>query len=129
MLVLARLGRGGRPVKVERVAREGGIPPKFLEGILAELRRAGMVESKRGAEGGYWLARPPADLSVADVVRVIDGPPVLVAGREPAELAYPTALGGLAEVWAAAGAAGLAVMEDARLDRLAVRDPAPDFQI
>ena len=52
------------PVTVDRIAREGDIPPRFLEGILAEVRRAGLVDSKRGAEGGYRIARDPADIRV-----------------------------------------------------------------
>lgn len=128
MLVLARQGAPGPPVKVDRIARQGAIPPKFLEGILAELRRAGLVDSKRGAEGGYRLARPPGEVSVADVLRVIDGPHVAVAGRAPAGLAYPPEMAALPEVWEEAGAGALAVLEAATLDRLAAL-PALDWQI
>ncbi len=129
MIVLARHAEDGGPLKVERVAREGDIPPKFLEGIMSELRRAGLVDSKRGAEGGYRLARPAGAVSVAEVLRVVDGPPVLVAGRVPEELAYPDGLGRLPDLWADAGAAAGGVLEAATLDVLAAAGRALDWQI
>ncbi|MDA2953270.1 MAG: Rrf2 family transcriptional regulator, partial [Actinomycetota bacterium] len=90
LLVLARLsGPDAPPVTVDRMAREGDIPPRFLEGILAEVRRAGLVDSKRGSDGGYRIARDPADICVAEIVRVIDGPIIQVAGRDPNDVAYP----------------------------------------
>jgi Rrf2 family protein len=75
---LAAAGQG--PVKGDRIAEAQGIPLKFLENILAELRHAGLVQSQRGAEGGYWLARPADQVTVADVIRVVDGPLANVRG-------------------------------------------------
>ena len=62
------------PVKGDALARAQGIPLKFLENILIDLRHSGLVRSQRGPEGGYWLAKPPAEISVADVIEAIDGP-------------------------------------------------------
>ena len=65
-------GRG--PIKIAEVAAAQGIPPRFLEVILGELKQAGFVESRRGAEGGYMLARRPATLAVGEVIRFLEGP-------------------------------------------------------
>jgi Rrf2 family protein len=72
---LAAVGDG--PVKGERVAQAQEIPLKFLENILAELRHAGLVRSQRGVEGGYWLARPPEEITLAEIVAAVDGPIVM----------------------------------------------------
>lgn len=129
LLVLARLSEpGGAPVTVERLAREGAIPPRFLEGILAEVRRGGLVDSKRGAEGGYRLARDADQVTVAEVVRIIDGAIVQVAGRDPGDVQYPPALAAIRDVWTAAGVGAAAPMEAVTLAAL-LAGSAPDFQI
>ena len=83
----------------EQLARAQEIPPKFLESILLQLRRGGIVHAQRGPEGGYWLARPADEISLAEVIRVIDGPLAHVRGQRPEELGYhgaaPGAAGGL----------------------------------
>src|SRR2546423_15483289 len=73
----------GRPIKGDRIAQAQGVPLKFLENILSELRHAGLVRSQRGAEGGYWLARPPEEISVADVIRAVEGAIADVRGVGP----------------------------------------------
>jgi Rrf2 family protein len=78
-LELAAAGEG--PVKGERIAHAQEIPPNFLENILGDLRNAGLVASRRGAEGGYWLARPAEEISLADVIRAVEGPLANVRGR------------------------------------------------
>ncbi|MHB1066486.1 MAG: RrF2 family transcriptional regulator [Candidatus Nanopelagicales bacterium] len=90
-----------RLVKGEAIAKAQEVPLKFLEGILRQLRQAGIVASQRGAEGGYRLDRKPADVSIADVVRALDGPLAAVRGQRPEELAYPGASEHLREVWIA----------------------------
>ncbi len=82
--------RGAAPeqVKGERLAAAQSIPHKFLENILADLRNGGIVASQRGADGGYRLARPPAEITVADVIRVVEGPIASVRGERPDELTY-----------------------------------------
>lgn len=90
-----------RLVKGEAIAKAQEVPLKFLEGILRQLRQAGIVTSQRGAEGGYRLDRKPADVSIADVVRALDGPLAAVRGQRPEELAYHGASEHLREVWIA----------------------------
>src|ERR687892_1707064 len=76
------------PVKGEQIASAQGIPLKFLENILLELRHAGLVQSQRGAEGGYWLARPAASITLADVIRAVEGPVANVRGEAPERVEY-----------------------------------------
>jgi Rrf2 family protein len=76
------------PLKGERIADAQGIPLKFLENILVDLRVAGLVNSRRGPDGGYWLAQPAADVSVADVIRAAEGPLASVRGEKPEDLDY-----------------------------------------
>jgi Rrf2 family protein len=90
-----------RPVKAERIATSQDIPLNFLENILGELRHAGIVRSHRGAEGGFRLARPADDVTVADVIRAVDGPLATVRGGPPEDSAYPGAAGALPRVWIA----------------------------
>ena len=75
-------------IKGERLATAQAIPHKFLENILADLRNGGLVASQRGADGGYRLARPPAEITVADVIRVVEGPIASVRGERPDAITY-----------------------------------------
>jgi Rrf2 family protein len=90
-----------RPVKAERIATAQGIPLNFLENILGELRHAGLVRSHRGAEGGFRLAKPPEEITVADVIRAVEGPLASVRGAPPEESTYPGASASLPRVWIA----------------------------
>ncbi|GAA3789375.1 Rrf2 family transcriptional regulator [Sphaerisporangium flaviroseum] len=63
------------PVPAERIASSQDIPRRFLDNILLQLRRAGLIESQRGPDGGYWLARPATDITLADIIIVIEGVP------------------------------------------------------
>ena len=92
---------GGGPVKGEALAAAQGIPPKFLENILGDLRHARLVRSQRGAEGGYWLARPAEEITVADIVRAVEGPLATVRGEPPEAVAYTGAAEPLQQVWIA----------------------------
>jgi Rrf2 family protein len=102
-------------VTSEELAELQGIPVKFLEGILTQLRRAGLVVSKRGAEGGYRLARPSAQIAVADVFRALDGPIAAVRGQAPEDMDYPGAAEHLRDVWVATRAALRTVLEQVTL--------------
>jgi Rrf2 family protein len=102
-------------VTSEELAELQGIPVKFLEGILTQLRRAGLVLSKRGAEGGYRLARPAAEIAVADVFRALDGPIAAVRGQAPEDMDYPGAAEHLRDVWVATRAALRTVLEQVTL--------------
>ncbi|HUZ15865.1 MAG TPA: Rrf2 family transcriptional regulator [Gaiellaceae bacterium] len=83
----------------EQLATAQKIPPKFLESILAQLRNGGLVASQRGAEGGYRLAKPPEEISIADVIRELEGPIATVRGARPDELEYAGAAAGLRDIW------------------------------
>ena len=81
-------GSPDRPVKGDVIAQAQDIPFPFLGSILRDLREAGVVNSQRGADGGYWLAKPAAEITVADVIRAIDGPLAWVRGVRPEDLEY-----------------------------------------
>jgi Rrf2 family protein len=83
----------------EQLASAQHIPPKFLESILSQLRTGGLVASHRGADGGYELARPAAEISIAEVIRVLEGPIATVRGVRPDELEYEGAAAGLRGIW------------------------------
>lgn len=100
-----------KPVKAERIATAQGIPLNFLENILGELRHAGVVRSHRGAEGGFRLARPPDQITVADVIRAVEGPLASVRGGPPEDAAYEGAAAALPRVWIAVRANLRAVVE------------------
>jgi len=110
MLVLAEM-QSERPVKGEVIATAQDIPVKFLENILLDLRRAGLVTSQRGAEGGYRLSRPPEEVTLADVIRAVDGPLANVRGTRPDAAVYTGAAEGLRDVWVAMRAAMRSVLE------------------
>ena len=107
---LAAVGTGD-PVKAEQIAEAQSIPLNFLENILAELRRAGIVESRRGAAGGYLLARPAEEITLADVIRAVEGPLANVRGISPDLLEYEGSAERLRDVWVALRASVRAVLE------------------
>jgi Rrf2 family protein len=92
---------GDGPTKGERIAAAQSIPIKFLENILSELRHAGLVESQRGSEGGYWLSVPPEEISVADIMRAVEGPLASVRSSRPETLEYEGLAEPLQLVWVA----------------------------
>ena len=112
---LAAAQDSGAPVKGERLATSQSIPLRFLENILLQLRHAGLVDSRRGAEGGYRLARPAAEISLADVIRAIDGPLAGVSGNRPETLEFKGTSEPLREVWIAVRAALRGVLESVTL--------------
>lgn len=110
-LTSAYLESPSRLVKGDAIARSQDIPMKFLEGILRQLRQAGIVASQRGAEGGYRLDRDPHAVTIADVVRALDGPLAAVRGQRPEGLDYSGSAEHLREVWIAVRAAMRHVLE------------------
>lgn len=102
---------GGAPRKVSEIAAAQDIPPRFLENILLALRRAGLVHSRRGAEGGFRLSRPPEEITVANVLRAVEGPIANVQGVPPDQVAYGGSAAALREVWVAVRASLRAVLE------------------
>ena len=110
-----------RPVTAERLATAQKIPPKFLENILLELRRAEIVSSQRGVEGGYRLARPADEISVADVVRSLEGPIASVRGVRPEEVEYTGPAQSLQPLWVELRASMREVLEGTTLADLVER--------
>jgi Rrf2 family protein len=117
----------GEPVKAEHIAAAQSIPLNFLENILAELRRAGIVESRRGAAGGYLLARPAAEISLADVIRAVEGPLANVRGMSPDLLEYEGSSERLRDVWVALRASVRSVLEHVTLADVAKGDLPPQI--
>lgn len=115
----------GATVKGDRLAEAQRIPLKFLENILAELRRAGIVGSQRGAEGGYRLQRPADQVTVADVIRAVEGPLADVHGTPPEALEPPGVAAPVKEVWMATRAAMRTVLEVVTIDEIARGDLPP----
>jgi Rrf2 family protein len=91
----------GSPRKVDEVAQAQSIPVSFLENILTQLRSSGIVRSQRGPEGGYWLAKPPEEVNLADIIRAVEGPLVGVRGQRPEEIEYMGSAESLKPVWIA----------------------------
>jgi Rrf2 family protein len=118
VIELAVIG-GESPVKGERIAQAQEIPLKFLENILGDLRHAGIVRSQRGVEGGYWLARPAGEITVAEVVRAVDGPIANVRGVGPEQVEYAGSAEKLRDVWIAVRANLRAVLEHVTIADLA----------
>ncbi|HWG93522.1 MAG TPA: Rrf2 family transcriptional regulator [Mycobacteriales bacterium] len=110
---LASVSEG--PTTADAIAAAQGISPKFLETILAALRAAGLVRSQRGAHGGYWLSRPADAITVADVLRAVDGPLASVRGQRPEDVRYDGAAVPLQDVWIAQRAASREVLEGVTL--------------
>jgi len=106
------------PVKGERLADSQDIPLQFLEHILLDLKHAGIVRARRGAKGGYWLAKPGADVTVADVIRAVEGPIANVQSAPPESITYRGNAEHLQAVWIAVRANLRAVLENVTLDDL-----------
>ena len=102
-------------VKVDVVVGEQKLPRKFVEAILGELRRAGLVRSQRGAEGGYALARPASEITLGAVIRAVDGPLAEVRGLRPNETTYAGVAEHLPEVWVAVRASLRRVLDETTL--------------
>ena len=106
------------PVKGERLADSQDIPLQFLENILLDLKHAGIVRARRGAKGGYWLAKPGADISIAEVIRAVEGPIANVQSAPPESITYRGNAEHLQTVWIAMRANLRAVLESVTLDDL-----------
>jgi Rrf2 family protein len=111
-------------LKGERIARSQGIPLKFLENILVDLRHADLVHAQRGAEGGYRLAREPEEITLGEVIRAVEGPLASVRGEPPERMAYEGSSENLRKVWVAVRASLRSVLDDLTLaDVVADRMP------
>jgi Rrf2 family protein len=118
-LIEIALRSDGSPVSAEQLGKAQDIPHGFLQAILADLRRAGVVVSQRGQAGGWRMARPAADVSVADVIRAVDGPLVSVYGLRPEAVDYGDSAKVLQHVWIAARRSLRDVFEQVSIQQLA----------
>ena len=120
---MLELAAAGGLVKGEQLATAQGIPQKFLESILVELRHAELVTSRRGVEGGYALGRPAEEVSLADVIRAVEGPIATVRGARPEEVEYMGVAVGLQPVWLELRSAMRGVLEETTLADVVARAP------
>ena len=116
MRALLALAERGEPATAESLAAAQGLPARFLGAILIDLRRAGVVSSQRGADGGYRLARGASEITVADVMRALDGPLAEVRGLRPEAAHYDGAAAHLQDVWVAVRASLRSVLERVSLE-------------
>ncbi len=112
----------GEPVKGERLADAQQIPLQFLEHILLELKHARLIQARRGARGGYWLARKPEEITIADVIRAVEGPLANIHEHAPEDLHYAGSAERLRDLWVAVRAALRSVLENVTLAELASGD-------
>ncbi len=110
------------PRKVDDIAQAQAIPVSFLENILTQLRSSGIVRSQRGPEGGYWLAHPPEEVNLAQVIRAVEGPLVGVRGQRPEEIEYRGSAKSLQQVWVALRTNLRAVLEQVTVADVAAGD-------
>lgn len=117
-------------IKAERIARSQRIPLKFVENILITLKHAGIVNAMRGASGGYWLARPASEITLADIIRAVEGPLANVRGARPDQLKYGGPATSLADVWIAVRVNLRNVLEVVTLEHVVrSRLPAPVMKL
>ncbi|WP_217559988.1 Rrf2 family transcriptional regulator [Streptomyces sp. GbtcB6] len=122
LLELAR--QPDRPLTCEAVASSQDIPFRFLKSVVGELRRAGLVRSQRGCEGGYWLGRPAAEITLLDVARAVDGEVITLRGEPLAGLDYPGPAVGLPDVWRRIEEEATAVLAGVTIAGLLLSEPA-----
>lgn len=115
------------PVAAEEIARHQGIPHRFLEGILSDLRRGGIVASQRGARGGHRLARESSAITLADIIRAVDGPLVYVRDERPSDVELEGTAAPLMDVWVALRANVRAVLESVTLAGLVSGSLPPEI--
>jgi Rrf2 family protein len=122
---LVELARdSARPLTCEAIASSQEIPFRFLKSVVGELRRGGLVRSQRGCEGGYWLSRPAAEITLLDVVRAVDGEVFTLRGEALAGLAYPAPAAGLPAVWRSIEANAAAALSAVTIAALVAGDDA-----
>ena len=124
---LVELARdSARPLTCEAIASSQMIPFRFLKSVVGELRRGGLVRSQRGCEGGYWLSRPAEEITLLDVVQVVDGEVFTLRGQPLAALAYPAPAAGLPAVWRSVEANAAALLGAVTIAALLSEDRSGD---
>ena len=126
MRALLVLAAAPEPMTAEAIAKDQGLPAKFLGVILNELRRAGIVVSHRGREAGYHLGRPAAEITLADVIRALEGPLAQVRGLRPETATYEGAAQHLQEAWIAVRASLRAVLENVTVENVVSGELPPE---
>ena len=126
---VSELAVAGAPRTVDQLSAAQDIPNKYLESILGELRRGGLLRSQRGPDGGYRLARTPEEISIADVIRALDGELANVRGSRPEHLQYVGAAAPLQEVWIALRASERAILEQVTLAHVAAAELPNDVAV
>jgi Rrf2 family protein len=116
---LVTLAANGSPMTADALARSQELPVNFLENILLQLRRAGLISSQRGPDAGYRLRQPAASISAADVMRAVDGPLAEVRGLRPEATSYPEGTALLQDLWVALRASIRSVLESVTIEALA----------
>lgn len=123
---LVELARdSSNPLTCEAIASSQQIPFRFLKSVVGELRRAGLVRSQRGCEGGYWLTRPAAEITLLDVVCAVDGEVFTLRGEPLAGLAYPAPAAGLPGIWRSIEAGAAETLRRVTIAALLAGAPAP----
>jgi Rrf2 family protein len=119
---------GDHRLKRDEIASRQEIPIQYLESVLLALKHAGVVQSLRGASGGFRLARPPADIRLADVIRAVDGPMADVRGDRPEEVTYPGPAAHLQDIWVALRASLREILEGTSLEDLVRGTLSPEIE-
>jgi Rrf2 family protein len=117
------------PIKADTIAEAQGISRSFLENILVDLKRAGLVRATRGREGGYRMTRPAADVSIADIIRAVEGPLADVRGVRPEALSFTGPATALRDVWLANRASVRRVLERVTLETVVAGTLPPDVRV
>jgi Rrf2 family protein len=119
-------GDGAAARTVAQLATAQGIPPRFLENILLILRHAGLLQSRRGTDGGFRLARPAEEITLAEILRALEGPLPSIHGLAATDLAYNGFATSLRDVWLAVSANLGSVLQNTTLDEVASGKLSPD---
>jgi len=108
------------------IAERQDLPADYVRSAMSDLRRAGIVATRRGRVGGYRLARPPEQITLADIIRAVDGPLTVVMGERPDDLEYAGAAAGLEDVWLAVRQAERSILEAVTLQHLTTGQMPPE---
>ncbi len=115
-------------VSLDGIAEDQGLPRDYVRSAMSDLRRAGIVRTRRGREGGYQLARSADEITLADIIRAVDGPLTVVQGERPENIEYEGAAAGLEDVWLAVRTAERRILEAVTLEHLRSGRLPPEVQ-
>ena len=115
-------------IPLDSIAERQNLPGDYVRAAMSDLRRAGIVSTRRGRVGGYRLARPASQITLADIIRAVDGPLTVVMGERPDSLEYEGAAAGLEDVWLAVRRAERRILESVTLEHLSSGDLPPEVR-